>query len=85
MGSPEGISVMDRCCVESFVNKGFREGFKLAVFGDRHTCETCRQVYELKRVQERERLPPAGTIGPFEFVVSEPDSVLHYTWQPVTH
>lgn len=74
---------MDRCCVQSFVDKGFREGFKLAMFGDRHRCETCGQVYELKQVEER--APPPGTIGPYEFVVTEKNTVIHYTWQPVIH
>lgn len=76
---------MDRCCAQSFVNKGFREGFKLAVFGDRHTCEACGQIYVLERV--RERAPEPGTIGQFEFVVTdtEENTVAHYTWQPLTH
>lgn len=43
---------MDDCCVRSFVDKGFREGFKLAVFGARHTCPTCGQVFELRRRPE---------------------------------
>lgn len=74
---------MDRCCVQSFVDKGFRDGFKLAAFGDRHQCETCGQVYVLQRVHEQ--APASGAIGPYEFVVTNPDSVVHYTWQPITH
>jgi hypothetical protein len=72
---------MDQCCMQSFVSKGFRDGFKLAAFGDRHTCETCGMVYMLQRV--RERWPNA--IGPSEFVVTDKDGPVHYTWQPVTH
>lgn len=67
--------------MQSFVSKGFREGFKLANFGDRHTCETCGQVFVLKEMKDRE----PGVVGPNEFVVSDKDSVIHYTWQPVTH
>ena len=43
---------MDDCCVRSFVEKGFREGFKLSPPHERHTCVTCGQVFELKRAPE---------------------------------
>lgn len=72
---------MDRCCMQSFVAKGLREGFKLAAFGDRHTCEACGMVYVLQRV--RERWP--SKIGPCEFVVTDREGPVHYTWEPITH
>lgn len=70
--------------MHSFVEKGFREGFKLAAFGDRHACETCGQVYVLEQVRERAPLLP-DTIGPYEFEVTTGDTVAHYTWRPLTH
>jgi hypothetical protein len=77
---------MDRCCMQSFVRKGFREGFKLANFGDRYTCETCGQVFVLQRVEERERSAESmSAIGPNEFEVVSPDAVIHYTWEPLKH
>jgi hypothetical protein len=72
---------MDRCCMHSFVTKGFREGFKLANFGDRHRCETCGQVYVLERADEKRN----GVIGPNEFEVTDGGRTVHYTWQPLRH
>jgi hypothetical protein len=40
---------MDDCCVKSFVDWGFRTGFRTGDEGEQHTCKTCGQVFELKR------------------------------------
>jgi hypothetical protein len=71
--------------MQSFVAKGFREGFKLAAFGEKHTCEGCGQVYVLQRAEPREHSSAPSAIGPNEFEVTDPEGVVHYTWQPLMH
>lgn len=71
--------------MQSFVAKGFREGFRLAAFGDKHTCELCGQVYVLERVEARERSAAPSAIGPNEFETHGPNGIVHYTWQPLKH
>jgi hypothetical protein len=70
--------------MQAFVAKGFREGFKLANFGDRFTCGTCGQVFVLQRMEERP-LGDGGDIGPNEFELHSPKGIVHYTWQPLKH
>ena len=43
---------MDDCCLRAFVDKGFREHFRLGDPGDRFRCPTCGQVYEMTRAPE---------------------------------
>lgn len=68
---------MDQCCVQSFVLKGIREGFRVVpdhviAFGPvsarQHRCETCGQVYELQKAPDQ-----------------NVDGFTHYIWQPVKH
>lgn len=39
---------MKPCCIESFVNKGLREHFRLAVENEGHTCEVCHTVWRYR-------------------------------------
>lgn len=54
--------MMPPCCVHSFVEKGFRENFRLATAGQTHRCETCGRHYILD--------PTWREIGTWDFYIA---------------